>query len=114
MTTPRSPQGEMVDIMDLDQEIDALLRGHGAPTDEGLGLLLELRDSVELRAAGLLGDRERASPGLRPSVRQAQPSVAAATGWQSSLPLPRSCSPRPGLPQLSRAHRELPSTRCIA
>src|SRR4051794_41087522 len=59
MTTPRSPEGgEMVDIMDLDQEIDALLRGHGTPDDDGLSLLLELRASVELRAAGLLGDRD--------------------------------------------------------
>ena len=62
MTTPRSPEGEMVDIMDLDREIETLrVGGGGRSSDDGLSLLLELRDDVDQRAATLLGQRDIAS-----------------------------------------------------
>lgn len=68
MTTPRSPEGEMVDIMDLDREIEALRCGLGSSADEGLAVLLDLRDEVDLRAADLLGERDviRQLPAKRP------------------------------------------------
>lgn len=52
----------MVDIMDLDREIETLrVGGGGRSSDDGLSLLLELRDDVDQRAATLLGQRDIAS-----------------------------------------------------
>ncbi len=45
----------MDDIMVLDREIEGLRLGSGRSTDPGLALLLEFRDDVDERAAGLLG-----------------------------------------------------------
>jgi hypothetical protein len=56
MTTPRSPEGEMVDIMDLDREIEGLRLGTRVCADRGLSLLAQLRDDIDQRAATLLGE----------------------------------------------------------
>jgi hypothetical protein len=58
MTTPRSPEGEILDIMELDQEIEQLRLGPGGCDDDALALLLDLRDEVDERAAALLGQHD--------------------------------------------------------
>ncbi len=74
MTTPRSPEGELLDIMELDREIEALRVGGDPAGDDGLSLLLGLRVEVDRRAAMLLGRHD--------PVREPQP------------PCPASASPR--------------------
>ncbi len=90
MTTPRMPEGEMVDIMDLDREIEALRLSvvHTArPDDDALALLLELRDDVDDRAVALLESHDDEPAGLlvpipatRPRRRHYRWAVVPAAG----------------------------------
>ncbi len=73
MTTPRSPEGEMVDIMELDLEIEELRLGSSRSGDRALSLLLELRDDVDQRVATLLGENHYAQEALERLVAAPAP-----------------------------------------
>jgi hypothetical protein len=58
MTFPRCPEeGELVDLMAVDQEIEALRTGVRVSDDPLLRLLIDLRDDVDSRTAALVGER---------------------------------------------------------
>jgi hypothetical protein len=61
MTTPRTPEGELLDIMELDREIEGLRLGDLQPAereDGALALLLDFRQEIGERAAAILDSHE--------------------------------------------------------